>query len=346
MKKLMVALLALPLMSGVAFAAEAQAPGGGGGGNAATLVGNAANGKTYWESPQTACKNCHGPIGQGAFGFCTSLTSITVDDGNLFYRSVGGVLFDRSQTTLIQFPAGEGGTYAIPNSVASIEDSAFVSSRLTGVTFGTNITSIGARAFMSCGGLATVTIPSGVTSIGSGAFGFCYNMTEVTIGNGVANISSNAFERCFNLASVRIGQSVTNIESEAFISCTSLRGVYFEGNAPGSSADVSVFSWDDSCTVYYLAGTTGWEPTFSGRPTSLWTPEVQTSDASFGLRSNQFGFNVTWASGTTVVVEACTNLANPTWYRIGTNTLTAGSAYFRDPQWTNYPARFYRLRSP
>ena len=68
MKKLMVALLALPLMSGVAFAAEAQAPAGGGGGNAATLVGNAANGKTYWESPQTACKNCHGPIGQGAFG--------------------------------------------------------------------------------------------------------------------------------------------------------------------------------------------------------------------------------------------------------------------------------------
>jgi hypothetical protein len=29
-----------------------------------------------------------------------------------------------------------------------------------------------------------------------------------------------------------------------------------------------------------------------------------------------------------------------------TNTLTGGSAYFRDPQWMNHPARFHRLRSP
>ena len=31
---------------------------------------------------------------------------------------------------------------------------------------------------------------------------------------------------------------------------------------------------------------------------------------------------------------------------VGTNTLTAGSSYFSDPQWTNHPSRFYRLRSP
>jgi hypothetical protein len=48
----------------------------------------------------------------------------------------------------------------------------------------------------------------------------------------------------------------------------------------------------------------------------------------------------------TVVVEACTNLANPTWYPLATNTLSGGSAYFSDPQWTDYPTRFYRLRSP
>jgi hypothetical protein len=107
---------------------------------------------------------------------------------------------------------------------------------------------------------ASFTFGTNVTSIGSDAFGYCNNLTEVTIGNGVANISSYAFENCFNLASVRISQSVTNIEEEAFVNCTSLKGVYFEGNAPGSSADLSVFSWDDSCTVYYLAGTTGWEP--------------------------------------------------------------------------------------
>jgi hypothetical protein len=71
---------------------------------------------------------------------------------------------------------------------------------------------------------------------------------------------------------------------------------------------------------------------------------VQTSDTSFGARTNQFGFTISWASGMTVVVEACTNSANPIWVPVGTNTLTGGSAYFSDPQWASYPSRFYRLR--
>jgi hypothetical protein len=47
-----------------------------------------------------------------------------------------------------------------------------------------------------------------------------------------------------------------------------------------------------------------------------------------------------------VVVEASTDLSNPSWYPLATNTLTTGSAYFSDPQWANYPSRFYRLRWP
>ena len=73
---------------------------------------------------------------------------------------------------------------------------------------------------------------------------------------------------------------------------------------------------------------------------------MQTTSASFGVRTNQFGFTITGASNLVIVVEACTNLASPTWSPVGTNTLTGGSSYFSDPQWTNYPARLYRLRSP
>ena len=46
-----------------------------------------------------------------------------------------------------------------------------------------------------------------------------------------------------------------------------------------------------------------------------------------------------------VVVEAATNLANPVWIPVSTNTLTSGTNYFSDPQWTNYPERFYRAAS-
>ena len=66
-------------------------------------------------------------------------------------------------------------------------------------------------------------------------------------------------------------------------------------------------------TVYYLPGTTGWDDfaLFTGVPTALWLPAMQTSDGSFGVQNNQFGFNINWASDQTVVVEACTNLSNP-----------------------------------
>jgi Bacterial Ig-like domain len=65
-----------------------------------------------------------------------------------------------------------------------------------------------------------------------------------------------------------------------------------------------------------------------------------------GVRTNRFGFTITGTSNLVIVVEACTNVAHPTWSPVGTNTLTGGSSYFSDPQWTNYPRRFYRLRSP
>jgi hypothetical protein len=42
-----------------------------------------------------------------------------------------------------------------------------------------------------------------------------------------------------------------------------------------------------------------------------------------------------------IVVKARTNLTHPTWFPLQTNTLSGGSSYFSDPQWTIYPARFY-----
>jgi len=95
-----------------------------------------------------------------------------------------------------------------------------------------------------------------------------------------------------------------------------------------------------------LPGETGWSSPFGGRPAVLWNPQAQTSDSGFGVRTNQFGFNITGSSGLVIVVETCTNLGNSIWSPVGTNILTGGSSYFSDPQWTNDPSRFYRLRSP
>jgi hypothetical protein len=63
-----------------------------------------------------------------------------------------------------------------------------------------------------------------------------------------------------------------------------------------------------------------------------------------GIQTNQFGFNIVGGANSTVIIEACTNMANPMWVPIQTNVLTSSSYYFSDSGWTNYVNRFYRIR--
>ncbi|HSU54678.1 MAG TPA: hypothetical protein VLT36_11520 [Candidatus Dormibacteraeota bacterium] len=65
-----------------------------------------------------------------------------------------------------------------------------------------------------------------------------------------------------------------------------------------------------------------------------------------GLGSAGFGFNITGTADIQIVVEATTNLAHGPWVPFQSLNLTNGAFYFSDPNWTNYPARNYRIRSP
>jgi hypothetical protein len=95
-----------------------------------------------------------------------------------------------------------------------------------------------------------------------------------------------------------------------------------------------VFDSDTNAISYCLPGTTGWGST------ALWLPKL----SSDSIHSNQFGFNINWASGMVCVVEACTNLTTSSWHPLQTNALPADLSYFSDPGWTNNPRCFYRVR--
>lgn len=214
---------------------------------------------------------------------------------------------------------------------------------IPGTINGFPVTGIADEAFLNCVSVTNVTIVSGVTHIGNSAFEACTSLTGVTIPGSVATLGEYAFAAT-SLTSVTIPGSVTSIGADAF-AATSLTSVYFTGNAP--AADASVFQYDNGPTVYYLTNTTGWAGFSSntGLGTVLWNAQIQAGGTGFGLKSNQFGFNITGTANIPVVVEACTNLASPVWIPLQALTLTNGSVHFSEPAQANGSGRYYRLGS-
>jgi len=155
------------------------------------------------------------PIRRSAFLYCSSLTSITVDNRNPSYASIDGVLFDKNIRTLIIYPEGKTArTYTIPSSVTNIGENAFSYGNLTSVTIPSSVTSIGRGAFHSCSRLTSVTIPSSVTYIGDYAF-IDSGLTSVTIPSSVTTVGWYAFSGCTNLASVTLSRR-TQVGEGAF----------------------------------------------------------------------------------------------------------------------------------
>ena len=196
-----------------------------------------------------------------AFSGCTSLLTIAVDVLNPAYSSLDGVLFNKSQTELILFPAAQAGHYTIPNSVTRIKDYAFSdSSALTSIFIPSSVTTVESYAFYKCtspmdimvdslnpayssfdsvlfdkeqntllkvpvGKSGSYVIPNTVIIIESYAFNECIDLTDVTIGNNVSSIGFGAFSGCAGLASIIIPDNVTSIRSYAFRDCIGLIGI-------------------------------------------------------------------------------------------------------------------------
>ena len=135
-------------------------------------------------------------IGDEAFENCNSLISITIPSSVIAIgiNPFGGchadlkneskafiyehhVLFNKDKTIIISYRAKEA-SYAIPDSV----------------------TSIGESAFSFCNSLTSINIPDSVNDIGDGAFAGCKSLTSINIPNSVKRIGYFAFAGCDSLS--------------------------------------------------------------------------------------------------------------------------------------------------
>ncbi|MBR2466818.1 MAG: leucine-rich repeat domain-containing protein [Clostridia bacterium] len=184
-------------------------------------------------------------IGDGAFSGCSSLTSITVSEGNMAYKSVSGVLYTKDGSVLIHYPRAKADRdFAIPDSVSSIESSAFSHcTNIQSLAFPKSITHVGNYAFNGCENLNAVYITDikAWCNISFGIYGYygenpltyaknlylngCLISGELILPEGIERISPYAFYSYTPLTSVIIPKSVTYIGIGAFNNCSNLRSI-------------------------------------------------------------------------------------------------------------------------
>jgi len=168
-------------------------------------------------------------IGFSAFYNCKSLSQINwdakncadfIDEYNYYYENTGVFSFAGQN--------GDGISVIFGDTVEKIPSYIFYTSgeastpKISSITIGNSVKSIGPSAFNKCTELASITIGSNVKSIGGSAFRNCTGLTSINITDSVESIGKSAFVNCTGLTSITIGNNVESIGSAAFCGCESL----------------------------------------------------------------------------------------------------------------------------
>ncbi len=178
------------------------------------------------------------------FRLCSKLANVYFTDDNGKYISKDGVVMETNENdknlTLVYYPAGKEGAYAIPSDVTAIAESAFCTkfkkddytdekpsytytgaTKLTSIEIPSNVTYIGKYAFRGCTGITSVTFEGGLNDLTIESFAF-YGLTNtafttVTLPENLVKLGANAFGGCTKLITVNLNsKDCSKFETAAF----------------------------------------------------------------------------------------------------------------------------------
>lgn len=165
------------------------------------------------------------------FSECAGLTEISVASNNPKFSAVDGVLYNKNQTKLLQYPrAKKAASFSVPSSVTEMVYGSFSkTSALQSVQLPDSITEIADCTFYEAASLQSIAFPKQLTSIGSEAlcgvglralavpdsvtgelrlYG-CDSLQSLTVGNGITEMRVHD---CPALVSVAVGENAHSID--------------------------------------------------------------------------------------------------------------------------------------
>ena len=126
---------------------------------------------------------------------CTSLEEISVSGANTSYTSSDGVLLSGDAKSILWFPMGKRGDYALPATVTAVGPYAFRECSIGKFVFPAGLTKIGECAFYNSK-VREVVLPSTLKMLPTGVFQKCADLKTVRLGNDVELLSDYVFDGC------------------------------------------------------------------------------------------------------------------------------------------------------
>ena len=150
-----------------------------------------------------------------------------------------------NQTNLAKVTIGPGATIITPYlfymnkaisslhlpKVDTICKSAFEGAhKLTILTFGDALKSVGESAFKDCDNITNLSLPDATETIADNAFYGCSSVTSINLGTGVKEVGAGSFAKCSALTAIRFPSCQTSLGESAFEDCIKLTYVSLGGN--------------------------------------------------------------------------------------------------------------------